>query len=120
MGSNMKNIRFMASIVASSLVVSGLALADVDKKTERLWKAKCASCHGQEGKGDTEKGQQMKVDDMSTAAVQAKSDDDLKKAILNGVHTEKAGVKQDMPGFKDELTPDQVTAVTAYIRTFKK
>jgi len=115
----MKDIRFMAFLVTGSLVVSALALADVDKKTERVWKAKCASCHGQAGKGDTEKGQQMKVDDMTTAAFQAKSDDDWKKAILNGVHTEKAGVKQDMPGFKDELTPDQVNAVTAYIRTFK-
>jgi mono/diheme cytochrome c family protein len=115
----MKNISLMASIVTGSLVVSALALADVDKKTERVWKAKCASCHGQTGKGDTEKGQQMKVDDMTTAAFQAKSDDDWKKAITNGVHTEKAGVKQDMPSFKDELTPDQLNAVTAYIRTFK-
>jgi len=44
----------------------------------------------------------------------------LKKAILNGVHTEKGGVKQDMNGFKDELTPDQVNALIAYIRTLKK
>jgi mono/diheme cytochrome c family protein len=116
----MKNIRFMASILGGSLVLSASALADVDKKTERLWKAKCAACHGPEGKGDTEKGQQMKIEDMTTAAYQAKTDDELKKAILNGVHTEKGGVKQDMTGFKDDLTPDQVNALIAYIRTLKK
>ncbi|MGO8968137.1 MAG: c-type cytochrome [Myxococcaceae bacterium] len=114
----MMNIRFM--IVASSLFLSTFALADVDKKTERLWKAKCSACHGQEGKGDTDKGQQMKIADMTTAAYQAKSDDEMKKAILNGVHTEKGGVKQDMNGFKDDLTPDQVNALVAYIRTLKK
>jgi cytochrome c len=116
----MKNTRFVASIVGGSLLLSGLALADVDKKTERLWKAKCASCHGQEGKGDTEKGQQMKIGDMTSAAYQAKTDDELKTAILNGVHTEKGGAKQDMNGFKDDLTPDQVNALIAYIRTLKK
>ena len=116
----MKSVRTMALIVGGSLVLSALAFAEVDKKSERLWKAKCSSCHGQTGTGDTDKGKQMKVEDMTTAAYQAKSDDVFKTAILNGVHTEKNGVKQDMPGFKSELTPDQVDGVVAYIRTFKK
>ena len=115
----MKNVRFVAPVVVGCFLISGIAFAEVDKKTERTWKANCASCHGQAGKGDTAQGQAMKVSDMSTAAVQAKSDDDFKKAILEGVHTETAGVKQDMPAFK-QLTPDQVTALTAYIRSFKK
>ena len=34
------------------------AHAQEDKKTARNWKAKCASCHGAEGKADTEQGQQ--------------------------------------------------------------
>ena len=116
----MKSIRLRTSIVAASIFLSATALAQADKKTERTWKAKCASCHGQGGKGDTDKGKQMKLEDMTTAAYQAKSNDDFKKAILNGVHTEKDGVKQDMNGFKDELTPDQVDALVAYIRSFKK
>ena len=110
----------MALVVGGSLVLSALAFADVDKKSERTWKAKCASCHGQGGKGDTDKGQQLKVEDMTTAAYQAKSDDAFKKAILDGVHTTKDGVKQDMPSFKADLTPDQVDGLVAYIRTFKK
>jgi mono/diheme cytochrome c family protein len=109
----MKSVRSMALIVGGSLVLSALAFADVDKKSERLWKAKCASCHGQTGKGDTEKGKQLKIEDMTTAAYQAKSDAELKAAINDGV-------KSDMPSFKAELTPDQINAVVAYIRTFKK
>jgi mono/diheme cytochrome c family protein len=109
----MKSVRTMAWVVGGSLVLSALAFAEVDKKTERLWKAKCSSCHGQTGKGDTDKGKQLKVEDMTTAAYQAKSDDVLKTAITDGM-------KPDMPSFKAELTPDQVNAVVAYIRTFKK
>ena len=90
------------------------------KKIERAWKAKCSSCHGQAGKGDTEKGQQMKIADMTTAEFQAKKDDELKNAILNGVKKEKGGVKQEMDAFKGDLTPEQVDALVAYIRTFKK
>ena len=117
----MKNVRLLASIAAGSLLLSASAMAQMDpKKTERLWKSKCASCHGQTGKGDTEKGQQMKVADMTTAAYQSKKDDEWKKAINDGVKQEKSGVKQEMDGFKGELTPEQVDALVAYIRTFKK
>lgn len=116
----MKSIHFMTSIVAASMCLSTAALAETDKKTERTWKAKCASCHGQGGKGDTDKGKETNVQDMTTAAYQAKSNDEFKKAILDGVHTEKNGVKQDMNGFKAELTPEQVDALVAYIRSFKQ
>jgi mono/diheme cytochrome c family protein len=108
----MKNVRTMAWVVGGSLVLSALAFAEVDKKSERLWKSKCSACHGQTGMGDTDKGKQLKVEDMTTAAYQTKSDAELKTAIQNGVKT-------DMPAFK-ELTPDQVNALVAYIRTFKK
>jgi len=51
---------------------------------------------------------------MTTPAFQAKKDDELKKAILEGVKKEKGH------SFKSELTPEQVDALVAYLRTFKK
>jgi mono/diheme cytochrome c family protein len=117
----MKQIRVLASITAASLLVGGTALAQTDpKKVERAWKAKCSSCHGATGKADTEKGQQMKIVDMTSAEFQARKDDELRKAILDGVKKEKGGVKQEMDAFKGDLTPEQVDALVAYIRTFKK
>jgi len=117
----MKQIRVLASITAASLLVGGTALAQTDpKKVERAWKAKCSSCHGATGKADTEKGQQMKIVDMTSAEFQARKDDELRKAILDGVKKEKGGVKQEMDAFKGDLTPEQVDALIAYIRTFKK
>ncbi len=117
----MRNVRLMASVAAGSLLLSSAALAQMDpKKVERAWKAKCSSCHGATGKADTEKGQQMKIVDMTTPAFQAKKDDELKKAINDGVKKEKGGVKQEMDAFKGDLTPEQVDALVAYIRAFKK
>jgi mono/diheme cytochrome c family protein len=114
----MKNVRLLTSIAAGSVLLSATALAqEVDKKAERAWKAKCASCHGQTGKGDTDKGKELKVEDMSAAKYQSKKDADLTKAILDGV---KADGKEVMPSFKDEITPEQAAALIKYTRTFKK
>lgn len=114
----MKNARLLASIAAAAVLLSATALAQTDpKKAERAWKAKCASCHGQTGKGDTDKGKELKVEDMSAAKYQSKKDDELKKAVLDGV---KADGKEVMQSFKDELTPEQADALVKYTRTFKK
>ncbi|HET6983812.1 MAG TPA: cytochrome c [Myxococcaceae bacterium] len=113
----MKNVRLLASIAAGSFLLSATALAqEVDKKAERAWKAKCASCHGQTGKGDTEQGKKLKVEDMTAPAYAAKKDAELSKAILDGVKTPNG----DMPGFKGELTQEQADALVKYTRTFKK
>lgn len=103
------------------LLVGGTAFAgEVDKKTERLWKAKCASCHGADGKAQTEKGKEMKVRDMSTAAYQKDvTDEKIKKALAEGVNTTKDGVKQEMDAYKD-LKPEQVDGLIAYIRSLAK
>lgn len=114
----MKHVRLLASVAAASFLLSATALAEVDKKAERAWKAKCASCHGQTGKGDTEQGKTLKVEDMSAAAYQGKKDADLTKAILDGV---KADGKEVMPAFKDSgVTAEQAEALVKYTRTFKK
>ena len=111
----MKHVRLAASLGAASMLVSATAMAQMDpKKVERAWKSKCASCHGATGKGDTDKGKELKIPDMTTPAFQAKKDDEFKKAILDGVEKEKSHA------FKDDLTPEQVDALVAYIRSFKK
>jgi cytochrome c6 len=96
-------------------------VASADPATERLWKAKCGSCHGADGKGQTDQGKKMAVEDMTTAAWQGKfTDDKIKAAIADGVKRDKAGVKQEMDGYKAKLQPAQIDALTAHIRTLKK
>src|SRR5438067_5272836 len=82
------------------LVCAVPARAEVDKKAERNWKGKCASCHGADGKGQTDQGKKMKVEDMTAAAWQkGKTDAQIKKAIEDGVKKGDAV----MEGFKDKL-----------------
>jgi mono/diheme cytochrome c family protein len=106
----MRQVRLAASLIAATLLLGVPARAQADKKAERTWKSKCASCHGAAGKGDTDKGKELKIIDMTTPAFQAKKDDELKKAILEGTSH----------SFKGDLTPEQVDALVAYVRTFKK
>jgi mono/diheme cytochrome c family protein len=88
---------------------------------ERTWKAKCASCHGPDGKGQTEQGKKAAVSDMTTAEWQAKfTDAQIKAAINDGLKRDKGGVKQEMEAYKAKLRPDQVDGLVAYIRGLKK
>ena len=103
----MKQAHTLASIVAASFLLNATALAETDKKTERLWKAKCAGCHGADGKGKDA----MKTRDMASADVQKQSDADLTGIITNG--------KGKMPPYKT-LSADQVKDLVSYIRSLKK
>ena len=107
----------------ASFVVFGLCAgqAMADPATERKFRAKCASCHGEDGKGATEQGKKMGIADMTSKAWQAKfTDDQIKDTITNGFKRDKDGKKQEMESFKDKLTPEQITAIVGYVRAFAK
>jgi len=107
----------MKTIVRASLVVLavmfGLSTTTfaADSAAE-VFKAKCATCHGTEGKGETSMGKTMKVKDLGGAEVQAMSDADLNAVIAKG--------KKPRPGYEGKLTPDQITDLVKYIRGMKK
>ncbi len=110
----------LACLFLLSPVVASAA-GPVDKKTERLFRAKCASCHGPDGKGDTDEGKEMGIQDISNAAWQkGVTDAQIKEVILNGLKRTKAGKQQQMNPMKDSLKPEQVDALTAYVRTLAK
>ena len=93
------------------------ARGEVDKKAERNFKGKCASCHGADGKGQTDQGKKMQVEDMSSAAWQKeKTDAQIKKAIEDGAKKGDAV----MEGYKDKLDAASIDALVAYVRTLKK
>ena len=98
----------LATIIA--LAFAGLARA---ADAPANWKAKCAACHAPDGKGKPA----LKTKDYTSPDVQSKlTDDEITKAITDGVTT----TKPPMPAFKDKLTPDEVNALVAYMRTLKK
>ena len=75
-----------------------------------VYKTKCATCHGQDGSGDTPVGKSLQVADLRSAAVQSKSDAELTHSVTEG--------KGNMPGFKGNITDDEIHAVVTFIRTF--
>lgn len=115
-----------AGTLASALlgtVLSGSALADVDKKILRTWKAKCASCHGEDGKGATEQGKKMGVRDLTSAEFwqdKGVTDAKMKDAITNGIKQTKNGKVQEMEPYKDKIKAEDIDALVAYVKTFKK
>jgi mono/diheme cytochrome c family protein len=100
----------IAVALAAIVFLSAPAKADT-AAGEANYKAKCASCHGPDGKGETPMGKMMKVKDFAWEDVQKMSDADLTAAISSG--------KGKMPPFKT-LSADQVKDLVAYIRTFGK
>lgn len=110
--------RWIAALAA--MLVPLTARAEVDKKTERTWKAKCASCHGVDGKGQTDQGKKMGIADYTDAAWQkTKSEADIKKAITEGINREKDGKKQEMESYKEKLAPEQIDQLVAFVHSLK-
>jgi mono/diheme cytochrome c family protein len=66
-----------------------LILPSLSWAQEDLYKAKCAGCHGADGKG-TAAGKKMGAPEFSSAAVQKASDADLADFIENGGPQKKA------------------------------
>ena len=106
-------------VLAGLMAVSLGAAAEPDAKTVRLWKAKCASCHGADGKGKTETGEKLGIPDMTTAKWQAAvSADEAKKAIVEGF--KRPGKSEGMDAYKDKLEPEQIDALVAYVKGLGK
>jgi cytochrome c6 len=108
MENTMKNLGAMTlagALLAGICLFSSPAKADV-AAAEATFKAKCAMCHGADGKGKDA----MKTRDFSSADVQKQSDAELSAIITNG--------KGKMPPYKS-MTPDQVKDMVSYIRSLK-
>jgi mono/diheme cytochrome c family protein len=100
----------VAATVLTALVFLSLP-AKADNTAEATYKAKCAMCHGPDGKGETATGKMMKAGDFASPDVQKMSDADLTDSIVKG--------KGKMPPFKT-LTADQVKDLVGYVRAFGK
>jgi len=110
MQTTMKNLGAMtlaSALLAGICLFGSAAKADV-AAGEATYKAKCAACHGADGKGKDA----MKTRDLASADVQKQSDADLSGIITNGKPPK-------MPPYKT-LTPDQVKDLVSYIRSLKK
>lgn len=103
-------------IAVSMLVALPVCVRAADAKAN--WDTHCAQCHGKDGNADTKMGMKLQAKNLSDAKVQAGfTDAEAATAIKDGM---KEDGKTRMKGFGDKLTPDEITALVAYVRTLKK
>ena len=77
-----------------------------------VYKAKCASCHGADGKGQSPMGKKMNLRDLGSPEVQKQTDKELYDWTAVG--------KGKMPGYKDKLSDEEIKALVAHMRAFAK
>jgi len=79
---------------------------------EKIYKAKCAGCHGADGAGTTAAGKATKARGFCSDEVKRESDDDWTSVIVKG--------KNKMPGYDKKITDAEIKDVVAYIRSLCK
>ena len=91
-----------------------LLVAPVHAQTDAasMYKAKCASCHGADGKGETPAGKALKARDFASPEVQKETDEELVVVIQKG--------KNKMPAYGSSLKDPQIKDLVAYIRGLAK
>jgi len=110
----MKKLITPAIVMVGLLTTSSVFAADAKENWDQL----CAKCHGVDGAGNTKMGKKLKVKDYTDAKVQADfTDEQIAKVTAEG--STKDG-KELMKGFKDDLSPTDISALVGYIRQMKK
>lgn len=102
----------VALFVAISFTHSTQAVITSFDDSAALFKEKCASCHGEDGAGNTPPGKQLKVRNLRSVEVQKQSDAQLAAVISKG--------KEKMPPFEKSLNKEQINQLVAHIRHFGK
>ncbi len=107
----------MIQVLFSCVALIGLfqfyaASARAQNEAETIFKAKCAPCHGADGKSETTMGKTLKIPAFGSPAVQSQSDAQLVEVVTKG--------KNKMPAYEGKLTKEQITALVAYVRELGK
>ena len=108
----MKKLIFMTGLMAA--ITSSALAAEVKAN----WEKHCQKCHGPDGKGETKMGRQSGAKDYTDPKVQAELTDEKAIKIIKEGIIEKG--KKKMDPYADKLTDDEIKALVAYIRAFKK
>jgi cytochrome c6 len=110
---HMKKLMILAAAMSVAFALSAKA-ADANEN----WSSHCAKCHGADGKGETKMGKKAGCKDYTSAAVQAAMKDDAAfKAVKEGL---KVDGKEVMKPFGEKLSDEEIKALIAHMRTFKK
>ena len=108
----MKKVLSGIALLASLCLVGSIARAQDVANGEKVYKAKRASCHGPDGKGETAAGKTTKARNLCSADVKNEADAAWTDIILKG--------KNKMPAYDKKITDAEVKDVSAYMRSLCK
>jgi mono/diheme cytochrome c family protein len=110
------HMKKLLAIGLTVFVASAVSALAGDAKAN--YESNCAKCHGADGKGQTKMGQKLGVKDYTDAKVQAELKDDVAfKSIKEGL---KDADGKTLMKPVEGLSDDDIKALVAYMRTFKK
>jgi mono/diheme cytochrome c family protein len=89
------------------------AAAQPQADARAVYAKACTRCHGDDGRAQTKKGQQLRATDFTTSRWQKSITDAKGIRLITTGH-------EEMPAFKDTLTAEEIRAVMAYLRGFKR
>jgi cytochrome c553 len=101
---------------AAVILIAAVAINAADAKEN--WEKECAKCHGADGRGQTRMGRQAGAKDYTDPKVQADMDD--AKAVVRIKEGLKENGKEKMKPYADKFSEDEMKALLAYMRAFKK
>ena len=90
---------------------AGSAPNQASDTAQTIFRQNCSKCHGEDGRGDTDAGKNLKVKNLRSAAVQRLSNKELASVIKGG--------KSNMPPFKYVMSDDEIKALVAYVRSLR-
>jgi mono/diheme cytochrome c family protein len=92
---------FFVTLAAFGLSAYG---SDTPEHPSELFKKDCAKCHGENGRAETTRGQNLRARNFTDAEWQASvTDAELIKSVTDG--------KDDMPPWGKKLTPEQIQSL---------
>ena len=111
-------VAFLKTTLLAASLLAACAGASLAAEVKENWEKHCQKCHGPDGKGQTKMGRQSGVKDYTDPKVQEElKDQNAVKIIKEGI-VEKD--KKKMDPYKDKLSDEEIKALIAYIRAFKK
>ena len=106
-----RNIQFLVVATVLAFVLTSTSALRA-QNAESTYKAKCAACHGADGKGNTSPGKALGVHDFTSETVTKMSDADLIGTVTAG--------KNKMPAYGKSLKDTEIKDLVAYIRELGK
>jgi len=112
----MRTVVCLKSLLVMTIALGGICWwnspAMAQGAGEKVYKAKCASCHGADGKGATPAGKATKARDFCSEEVKKETDEEWTAIVVKG--------KNKMPSYDKKLTDAEIKEAVAYIRSLCK